>query len=123
MNGYSMLANPPANTSAQPESGSRRPSLLPQELRTGSVVLGPGDHPFPTPYVSYRPAIRIEPSIYLDRLVEDVLLFGGDIVIRKFDRPRDLMSLEESVIVNFPLCPGLESLQRPRKQRTPEWNH
>ena len=106
MNGYSMLANPPANTSAQPESGSRRPSLLPQELRTGSVVLGPGDHPFPTPYVSYRPAIRIEPSIYLDRLVEDVLLFGGDIVIRKFDRPRDLMSLEESVIVN---CTGLGS--------------
>ena len=108
MNGYSMLANPPANTSAQPESGRQpsRPSLLPQEFRTGSVVLGPGDHPFPTPYVSYRPAIRIEPSIYLDALVEDVLLFGGDIVIRKFDRPRDLMSLEESVIVN---CTGLGS--------------
>ena len=109
MNGYSMLANPPANTSAQPESGSRqpsRPSLLPQEFRTGSVVLGPGDHPFPTPYVSYRPAIRIEPSIYLDALVEDVRLSGGDIVIRKFDRPRDLMSLEESVIVN---CTGLGS--------------
>jgi len=56
--------------------------------------------------VSYRPAIRIEPSIYLDALVEDVLLFGGTIVIRKFDTPRDLMSLEESVIVN---CTGLGS--------------
>jgi len=109
MNGYSMLANPPANVVAQPESVAsrpRRPSLLPPELRTGSVTLGPGDHPFPTPYVSYRPAIRIEPSIYLDALVEDVLLFGGHIVIRKFDRPRDLMSLEESVIVN---CTGLGS--------------
>ena len=72
----------------------------------GSVTLGPGDHPFPTPYVSYRPRIRIEPSIYLDALVEDVLLFGGDIVIRKFDTPQDLMSLEESVIVN---CTGLGS--------------
>ena len=109
MNGYSMQAAPPASASAQPasaQSRSSRPSLLPPELRTGSVTLGPGDHPFPTPYVSYRPAIRIEPSIYLDALVEDVLLSGGDIVIRKFDRPRDLMSLEESVIVN---CTGLGS--------------
>ena len=109
MNGYSMQAAPPASASAQPASAQSRrsrPRLLPPELRTGSVTLGPGDHPFPTPYVSYRPAIRIEPSIYLDALVEDVLLSGGDIVIRKFDRPRDLMSLEESVIVN---CTGLGS--------------
>ncbi len=112
MNGYSMQSAPPANASVQPESrpnppsAPRRPSLLPQELRTGSVTLGPGEHPFPTPYVSYRPAIRIEPSIYLDALVEDVLLFGGNIVIRKFDTPQDLMSLEESVIVN---CTGLGS--------------
>lgn len=111
MNGYSMRAAPPANASARPtppsaSSPPRRQSLLPQELRTGSVTLGPGEHPFPTPYVSYRPAIRIEPSIYLDALVEDVLLFGGDIVIRKFDTQRDLMSLEESVIVN---CTGLGS--------------
>ena len=111
MNGYSMRAAPPANASVRPTPPSapgppRRQSLLPQELRTGSVTLGPGEHPFPTPYVSYRPAIRIEPSIYLDALVEDVLLFGGDIVIRKFDTQRDLMSLEESVIVN---CTGLGS--------------
>ena len=109
MNGYSMQAARPASASAQPESGPSRPrrqSLLPPEFRTASVTLGPGDHPFPTPYVSYRPAIRIEPSIYLDALVEDVLLFGADIVIRKFDTQRDLMSLEESVIVN---CTGLGS--------------
>ena len=106
LNGYSMLDAPPANAAAQPDSGPGRASLLPPEFRIGSVTLGPGDHPFPTPYVSYRPRIRIEPSIYLDALVEDVLLFGGDIVIRKFDTPQDLMSLEESVIVN---CTGLGS--------------
>ena len=109
MNGYSMLDGPPENAAEQPVSGRdrpRRPSLLPPELRTGSVVLGPGEHPFPTPYVRYRPSIRIEPSIYLDQLVEDVLLFGGHIVIRKFDTPQDLMTLEESVIVN---CTGLGS--------------
>ena len=112
-NGYSMLDGPPANTAAQPEpsqptqpSRPRPPSLLPAEYRTGSVVLGPGEHPFPTPYVSYRPSIRIEPSIYLDALVEDVLLFGGEIVIRKFDTPQELMSLEQSIIVN---CTGLGS--------------
>ena len=106
LNGYSMLDSPPANAAAQPESGPSRPSLLPPEFRTGRVILGPGEHPFPTPYVSYRPSIRIEPSIYLDALVTDVLLFGGDIVIRKFDTPQDLMPLEESVIVN---CTGLGS--------------
>ena len=117
-NGYSMLDGPPANVSPPPGRGPEpgrgparprppsRPSLLPPELRTGSVVLGPGEHPFPKPYVSYRPSIRIEPSIYLDQLVEDVLLFGGHIAIRKFDTRRDLMSLEESVIVN---CTGLGS--------------
>ena len=106
LNGYSMLDSPPANAAAQPESGPSRPGLLPPEFRTGRVILGPGEHPFPTPYVSYRPSIRIEPSIYLDALVRDVLLFGGDIVIRKFDTPQDLMPLEESVIVN---CTGLGS--------------
>ena len=106
LNGYSMLDSPPANAAAQPESGPSRPGLLPPEFRTGRVILGPGEHPFPTPYVSYRPSIRIEPSIYLDALVTDVLLFGGDIVIRKFDTPQDLMPLEESVIVN---CTGLGS--------------
>jgi D-amino-acid oxidase len=42
----------------------------------------------------------------LDKLVADFLLFGGKIVIRKFDTPRDLMSLPESIIVN---CTGLGS--------------
>jgi hypothetical protein len=50
--------------------------------------------------------LAIEPSIYLEKLVSDLALFGGKIVIRKFDTPRDLMSLPESVIVN---CTGLGS--------------
>ena len=50
-----------------------------------------------------RQQIRIEPSIYLDAMVRDFLLFGGHIVIRKFDTPRDLMSLSEPVVN----CTGL----------------
>jgi D-amino-acid oxidase len=48
--------------------------------------------------------MRIEPSMYLDALVRDFLLFDGRLVIRAFDTPRDLMSLGESLIVN---CSGL----------------
>lgn len=83
-------------------------ALLPDHLRTGRdrEVFGPGEHPFPTKYAIRSTALAIEPSIYLDALVRDFLLFGGSIVIRKFDTPRDLMSLTESVIVN---CTGLGS--------------
>ena len=80
--------------------------LLPSELRTGQAVLEPGQHPFHTTYATRRATMRIEPSIYLDALVRDFLLFGGRIVIRKFDTRRDLMSLDEPVLVN---CTGLGS--------------
>ena len=79
-------------------------SLLPPQLRTGQVILQPGEHPFPTRFATQRTTMRIEPSIYLDALVRDFLLWGGRIVIRKFDSPRDLMSLSEPILIN---CTGL----------------
>ena len=83
-----------------------RSRLLPGTLRTEATVLGPGEHPFPTPYVTRRSSLRIEPSIYLDALVRDVRMAGGTIVIRKFDSLRDIAELEELVVVN---CTGLGS--------------
>ncbi len=81
--------------------------LLPDHLRTRDrEILGPGEHPFPTKFAVRTSALSIEPSIYLEMLVRDFVLFGGKIVIRKFDTPRDLMSLNESLIVN---CTGLGS--------------
>jgi len=82
--------------------------LVPEHLRPerNREILGPGEHPFPTKYAVRTPSLAIEPSIYLDALVEDFLRFGGKIVIRKFDTPRDLTSLTESIIVN---CTGLGS--------------
>lgn len=82
--------------------------LVPDALRPGRnhELLGPGEHPFPTKYAIRTPALAIEPSIYLEMLMRDFALFGGKIVIRKFDTPRDLMSLPEPVIVN---CTGLGS--------------
>jgi len=103
MHSYSAIDDlrPPPNAAA--DAG-----LLPDHLRPNREreVLGPGEHPFPARYAVRTWALSIEPSIYLEALVRDFLRFGGRIVIRKFDTPRDLMSLSESVIVN---CTGLGS--------------
>jgi len=82
--------------------------LLPDSLRPNRTreLLGPGEHPFATKYATRTLALAIEPSIYLDALVRDFLSFGGRIVIRKFDTPRDLALLSEPIVVN---CTGLGS--------------
>lgn len=55
-------------------------------------------------YTIERPELRIEPNIYLPALMDDVLAFGGQVVIRTFETPRDVLALSENVIVN---CTGL----------------
>lgn len=79
-------------------------TMLPAHVQTGVRLLQPGEHPFHTKYAIEQPEMRFEPSIYLDALMRDFLMFGGRIVIRKFDTPRDLMSLTQPLIVN---CTGL----------------
>jgi glycine/D-amino acid oxidase-like deaminating enzyme len=64
LEGYSLRNSPPGTGGS---GGLEREPLLPEELRPGSVTLGPGEHPFPTAYAIMRPSLRIEPSIYLDR--------------------------------------------------------
>ncbi|HJO05480.1 MAG TPA: FAD-dependent oxidoreductase [Acidobacteriota bacterium] len=86
-----------------PEGSSLSP-LLPAALRTGDAVLEPGEHPFPSRFATRTPWLLIEPAIYLNALMRDVVLFGGRIVIRQFPTSRDLMSLRETLIVN---CTGL----------------
>jgi glycine/D-amino acid oxidase-like deaminating enzyme len=96
------LSDTPTNPNAPPPN-PERPNLN-AGFDAGREIYGPGEHPFPTKYAIRNPTIRIEPSIYLDSLVRDFLLWGGRIVIRKFDAPRDLMSLGEPIIIN---CTGL----------------
>jgi D-amino-acid oxidase len=98
-------------TQYQPTDSNEAPRpnpnpILPAELQGPRVVLGPGEHPFPTQYCIEREEMRIEPSIYLDALMNDFLNWGGKVVIRKFDTPRDVAALSENVIVN---CTGLGS--------------
>ena len=90
------------------ENGATDADLLPAILRPNRnrEVLGPGEHPFPTQYAVRTPSLSIEPGPYLDALVRDFLMSGGKIVIRRFETPRDLMSLAEPIVVN---CTGLGS--------------
>lgn len=101
LDGYALRFTPPSSSDEREEASA---PLLPDELRAESVALGPGEHPFPTPYAVRRPSMRIEPSIYLDRLVRDVREAGGRIVIRRFESRRGLAALPEPIVVN---CTGL----------------
>ena len=67
-------------------------------------MLGPGEHPFSLRYATRQLTLRIEPSIYLPAMVEEVRAFGARIVIRSFVQPQDLMTLSEPLLVN---CTGL----------------
>jgi D-amino-acid oxidase len=80
--------------------------LMPPNLEPEFETLQPGEHPLPAKYAARVPSLRIEPSIYLDAMVADVMRFGGRIVIRKFSSPRELMELAQPVVVN---CTGLGS--------------
>jgi glycine/D-amino acid oxidase-like deaminating enzyme len=92
------------NELRQPSAANPERANLNAGLNVEEEVLGPGEHPFPTKYALVSPQIRIEPSIYLDNLVRDFQLWGGRIVIRKFDTPRELAALREPIVVN---CTGL----------------
>jgi hypothetical protein len=78
--------------------------LMPPGMSLPRELLEPGVHPVSAPYASVAPTLRFEPSIYFAAMLRDVVLFGGKIVVRKFDSPRDLAQLAEPVVVN---CTGL----------------
>ena len=78
--------------------------LVPDAVEAGSALLRPGELPFTTRYARRTPSLVFDPTIYLEALMRDVLLFGGRIVVQEFDTSRDLLSLEERLIVN---CTGL----------------
>jgi glycine/D-amino acid oxidase-like deaminating enzyme len=104
--GISWISN--YSPTEEPQSARGTNTLLPDSVRTGSVVLGPGEHPFPSTYAIERPEMRIEPSIYLEALMQDVAVYGGKTKIRRFENVSELMTLDESLIIN---CTGLGAKQ------------
>tara|TARA_Y100000590_G_scaffold364121_2_gene422185 strand:+ start:2866 stop:4107 length:1242 start_codon:yes stop_codon:yes gene_type:complete len=107
INSYSMMDEiPSAMMDGMPsaEASQNTGRLLPESYRPSRILLQPGEHPFPSLYATSRPSMRIEPSIYLDALMNDFQISGGHIVIRKFDTPEDIATLKEQTVVN---CTGL----------------
>lgn len=100
--GISWITNYAPTESAQSARGEN--ALLPRHLASEQTLLQPGEHPFPSTYCIERPELRIEPNIYLPALMDDVLAFGGQIVIRKFESVKDVAALPEPLVVN---CTGL----------------
>jgi glycine/D-amino acid oxidase-like deaminating enzyme len=100
--GISWITNYSPTDDERMASGSNM--LLPAHIQGAQVLLGPGEHPFPTRFAIERPEMRIEPSIYLEALLHDVKMFGGQIVVRRFESPKEVAALPENVIVN---CAGL----------------
>jgi glycine/D-amino acid oxidase-like deaminating enzyme len=100
--GISWITNYAPTDDERMASGTN--TLLPAHIQGAQVLLGPGEHPFPTQFAIERPEMRIEPSIYLEALLYDFRIFGGQVVVRRFESPKEVTSLPENVVVN---CTGL----------------
>ena len=77
-----------------------RMSGMAPELRTAA----PGEHPFGKSTLQYWDSMMVEPPIYLQAMMEDVLTAGGRIVVRDLKTPADVQALNEPVVFN---CTGL----------------
>lgn len=94
---YVLLNSPP------PESTTSMRTLLP-EVFAETILLGPGQHPFPSPYAQRYTTMLVEPAVLLDTLSRDILLRGGRILHRDFRDRAELTQLEEPLLLN---CTGL----------------
>ena len=74
------------------------------ELFPSLAVLGPDDHPFPSPHVLRYVTMLVEPGIFLRRLMTDIREAGGRFVIREFRDRSEVLALDEPVLFN---CTGL----------------
>ena len=74
------------------------------DLLIDSRALAPAEHPFAYPFVVRFVTMLIEPPIYLNALVRDVLIAGGRIVVREFADPAAILALPEPIVMN---CTGL----------------
>lgn len=85
-----------------PAAGS--PNFEIEELYPESQILRADEHPFRVPYAHRRQTMLIEPAIYLNALIRDFYLAGGQIVVRELATPREIAALKEELIFN---CTGL----------------
>lgn len=99
---YGVRWRPRYSVSEQPPESTTR-SLI-ADLFPEGQDLAEGEHPFAWPYVRRSWTMVIEPTTYLRALLRDYRIAGGDVVLREFQDLDDILSLDESVILN---CSGL----------------
>lgn len=75
-----------------------------RELIPNSRDLAPGQHPFGQTWVSAWDGMMIEPPVFLRRLMQDIQIAGGKILVRDFATPAEVATLPESLVFN---CTGL----------------
>jgi glycine/D-amino acid oxidase-like deaminating enzyme len=100
---------PAAAPAGEAEAADPRPAFatlrreLTPDLHPVSTVLEPGAHPFGDRPVRRNSNLIFNIAPYTRLLLEDFHRQGGRIVIRRFDRPADLATLPEPVVMN---CTG-----------------
>ncbi len=102
---YTWTNRLPESEGASPAGGGETETGGIARYELGADLFGPGQHLFPATYAERRATLKIEPTIFLDRLLRDVLAFGGRLRVREFDLA-GLQQLDETLIVN---CTGLGS--------------
>jgi D-amino-acid oxidase len=91
-----------ALSDSEPEEAASPDPLA--DLIPGSTRLPETAHPFPRPYARRYWTMLIEPSIYLEAVLRDVLLAGGHLVVRDFGDVDALLAVPERLLIN---CTGL----------------
>ena len=73
---------------------------LVRDLKPASQELLPGTHPFAVPYVRRQTNMVFNISSYARMLYSDFLLAGGEVVVREFSSPAELVKLPEKTLIN-----------------------
>lgn len=74
------------------------------DLFMNEEELGPGRHPFPSPYAARFTTLFVEPNVFLPALLDEFLLRGGRIRRQAFHALEEVLALPERVVVN---CTGM----------------
>lgn len=84
---------------------TRRTGPLPLDPRfPGRVRLGPGEHPFAADNVVRYETMYVETGRFLERLLRDMRVAGGQVERRSFETPSEVAALPERLLFN---CTGL----------------
>lgn len=78
--------------------------LVPDLRFPGRVRLSPDEHPFPLDNVVRYNTMYVETGRFLERLLRDIRVAGGQVTVRRFASPAEVAAVPERLVFN---CTGL----------------